>query len=179
MKIVFTQTKILATLCNSPDFVFKRIHKGKKSLKMSFKLKAQLEENRKLYLPITGHICYVSSLLESKVPGIPFKVPGPKWCLAHSRNSILNRMDESLFTNCIPMTFKCFLGWIPLFDIHQTLFEMGNMTTNAKQIQVTHEGREILDNIRLHRLTFLGIKICDCAQKNGMYFSELNEASQV
>ena len=51
---------------------------------MSFKLKAQSEENRKLYLPIIDHIYYVSSLLESKVPGIPFKVLGPKWCLAHS-----------------------------------------------------------------------------------------------
>ena len=101
LKTVFIQTKILATLCNSPDFVFKSIHKGKKkkSLTMSFKLKAQSEENRKLYLPIIDHIYYVSSLLESKVPGIPFKVLGPKWCLAHSRNSILNRMDESLFTN--------------------------------------------------------------------------------
>ena len=30
LKTVFIQTKILATLCNSPDFVFKSIHKGKK-----------------------------------------------------------------------------------------------------------------------------------------------------
>ena len=157
-----------------------RVFTRGKSLKMSFKLKAESEENRKLYLPTNGHIYYVSSLLESKIPRIPFKVPGPKWCLAHSRNSIFNIMDERLFTNCFPMTFKYFLGQIPLFDIHQTLFEMGNMTANAKKIQVIHEGREIIDNIRLYRrLTFLDITICDCAQKKVMYSTELNEASQV
>ena len=51
-------------------------HCTTREVPLSFKLKAQSEKIKKLYLPIIGHAYHVSSLLEYKVPGTLSKGQG-------------------------------------------------------------------------------------------------------